>query len=71
MNELNLSTRLEEVVKSIPLGAKIADIGSDHAYLPCFAYLNGYISGAVAGEITEGPLQSAIQQVKNKLNGCY
>ncbi|MBY0026894.1 tRNA (adenine(22)-N(1))-methyltransferase TrmK [Priestia aryabhattai] len=64
MNELNLSTRLEEVVKSIPLGAKIADIGSDHAYLPCFAYLNGYISSAIAGEITEGPLQSAIQQVK-------
>ncbi|TYR82381.1 tRNA (adenine-N(1))-methyltransferase [Priestia megaterium] len=64
MNELKLSKRLEEVVKSIPKKAMIADIGSDHAYLPCYAYLNGYIRGAVAGEITEGPLQSAIQQVK-------
>jgi tRNA (adenine22-N1)-methyltransferase len=64
MNELQLSKRLEEVVKLIPPNAVIADIGSDHAYLPCYAYLNGFIKKAVAGEITEGPFQSAVQQVR-------
>jgi tRNA (adenine22-N1)-methyltransferase len=64
MNELKLSKRLETVVKFIPKKSKLADIGSDHAYLPCYAYLNGYITMAVAGEITDGPLRSAIEQVK-------
>ncbi|MFC3882949.1 tRNA (adenine(22)-N(1))-methyltransferase [Bacillus songklensis] len=64
MNELQLSKRLEEVVKCIPSNSIIADIGSDHAYLPCYAYLQGFIKKAVAGEITDGPFQSAVQQVK-------
>jgi tRNA (adenine22-N1)-methyltransferase len=64
MNELKLSKRLETVVSFIPKKSKLADIGSDHAYLPCYAYLNGYITMAVAGEITDGPLRSAREQVK-------
>ncbi|WP_078413800.1 tRNA (adenine(22)-N(1))-methyltransferase [Priestia abyssalis] len=64
MNELQLSKRLEEVVKLIPSNAAIADIGSDHAYLPCYAYLKGFIKSAIAGEITDGPFQSAVQQVR-------
>jgi tRNA (adenine22-N1)-methyltransferase len=64
MNELQLSKRLEEVVKCIPPNSIIADIGSDHAYLPCYAYLQGFIKKAIAGEVTDGPFQSAVQQVK-------
>jgi tRNA (adenine22-N1)-methyltransferase len=64
MNELKLSKRLETVASFIPKKSRMADIGSDHAYLPCYAYLNGYITMAVAGEITDGPLRSAREQVK-------
>lgn len=66
-NQLNieqLSKRLETVVSFINKGARIADIGSDHAYLPCYAINKGIASTAIAGEIVDGPYQSAVQQVK-------
>lgn len=63
MNAEKLSDRLQAVVNHIPAGAVLADIGSDHAYLPCYAVKKGMISKAIAGEVAEGPFQSAIEQV--------
>lgn len=64
MNRNKLSQRLEAVVNHIPDGAKIADIGSDHAYLPCFAVKHRGVPFAVAGEVVQGPYMSALEEVQ-------
>lgn len=63
MNTEKLSARLQLVADFIPNGYTLADIGSDHAYLPCFVVKKGTVPFAIAGEVVEGPFQSALRQV--------
>lgn len=64
MDEHELSQRLTVVAQYLIVGKSMADIGSDHAYLPCYAYLKGIVPYAVAGELNEGPYLSAKQLVE-------
>lgn len=63
LNTEKLSVRLETVAGFVPLGSKLADIGSDHAYLPCYLAKKGVITFAVAGEVVSGPFESARRKV--------
>jgi tRNA (adenine22-N1)-methyltransferase len=66
VNDLNtdkLSMRLETVAKYVPRDSRLADIGSDHAYLPSYLAKNGLISFGIAGEVAKGPFQSAEKNV--------
>lgn len=70
MNEVNeyfLSKRLEKIGEFVNEGAILADIGSDHAYLPIHLVKQGKCPRAIAGELNQGPFASAIEQI-NKYN---
>lgn len=64
MNEYHLSKRLAQVAGCVPEGSRLADIGSDHAYLLVNLFLEGRITFGVAGEIALGPFYSAEKLIK-------
>ncbi|MGM0212953.1 tRNA (adenine(22)-N(1))-methyltransferase [Enterococcus sp. AZ109] len=69
MNANELSPRLQIVANYVPQDARLADIGSDHAYLPVALVLNKKIQYAIAGEVVQGPYEAAQRQVaKNGLD---
>ena len=59
-----ISKRLELVASFVPQGAILLDVGSDHAYLPIELIERGQIESAIAGEVVEGPYQSAVKNVE-------
>ena len=59
-----ISKRLELVASFVPQGSILLDVGSDHAYLPIELVERGQIETAIAGEVVEGPYQSAVKNVE-------
>ena len=59
-----ISKRLELVASFVPQVAILLDVGSDHAYLPIELVERGQIESAIAGEVVEGPYQSAVKNVE-------
>lgn len=56
---LELSPRLALVASWVPHGAKLADVGTDHAYLPVWLALHGRVTSAIASDLRKGPLERA------------
>ena len=59
-----ISKRLELVASFVPQGSILLDVGSDHAYLPIELIERGQIKSAIAGEVVDGPYQSAVKNVE-------
>ena len=62
---MTLDARLSLVASLIPLGARIADVGTDHAHLPIALVSGGHCPSAVATDIHEGPFQKAVAAVRD------
>lgn len=61
---MKLGARLNALVAMIPLGSRIADVGTDHAYLPMYLIMSGQIEAAVAIDVHTGPFRSACDAVQ-------
>ena len=59
----DLSPRLQAVARLVTDGYRLADIGTDHAYVPIWLVKTGRIPGAVAADVNKGPLQRAAEHI--------
>lgn len=62
---VELSKRLAAVVRHIPRDSVVADIGTDHAYLPVYLIQTGRAKKVLAGEVTAGPYRAAQETVRS------
>lgn len=65
MSGIHLSKRLATVAQFVPENSRLADIGSDHAFLPIYLNHQKRIKAAIAGEVVAGPFEIAQQHVQN------
>ncbi|MBE7050561.1 MAG: SAM-dependent methyltransferase [Ruminococcaceae bacterium] len=61
---MELSPRLEKITTLIPKGSTLADIGTDHAYIPVYCSKNKITKSALAMDLNEGPLSRADINIK-------
>lgn len=58
-----LSVRLSAIEKQIRRGSRVADIGTDHAYLPIHIIESGLCERVLACDIKPGPLKTAEKNI--------
>lgn len=59
MRQLQLQPRLQLLTSLIPEGSRLADVGTDHGYVPVYLLQRGLIESAIASDIGAEPLQHA------------
>lgn len=64
MKRIELTPRLRMVADLLPAGARLTDVGTDHAYLPAALVLEGKIPSAIAADLRQGPLSRAKETVR-------
>ena len=62
--KLELSPRLQLLADWVPVGVRIADVGTDHAFLPVWLVLQEKVDSAIASDLREGPLARGAETAK-------
>lgn len=61
---MELSKRMYAVASLVTTGNRIADIGTDHAYIPIFLIQKQHIPSAIAMDVNDGPLMRATEHIR-------
>ena len=61
---MELSKRMYAVASLVTKGNRIADIGTDHAYIPIFLIQKQHIPSAIAMDVNDGPLMRATEHIR-------
>ena len=61
---VNLSKRMNAVAAMVGSGGVLADVGTDHGYIPIALVERQKIKAAIAMDINEGPLSRAAENIK-------
>ena len=59
-----LSARLECIAGAVKPCTSAADIGTDHGYIPIYLCMNDIVGFAVAGDVSRGSAQKALDNVR-------
>ncbi len=62
---IKLSQRLQAIADFVPQGASVADVGTDHGFLPCYLAQNGQAVRVFACDINAQPLTLAEKNVND------
>ncbi len=60
---MEISKRLKECARLVPLQAVVADIGTDHALLPIYLVKNNLATKVIASDVRKGPIEQAKKNV--------
>ena len=60
---MELSKRLQTVAAAVTPGHRIADVGTDHGYVPIYLVKNGLCPSACAMDVNKGPLARAAEHI--------
>lgn len=63
---IRLSNRLSALASLVSEGHRLADIGTDHGYIPIYLCQKEVIPSAIAMDIGKGPLQQATAHIKQQ-----
>ena len=62
--KIELSKRLQAVADMVTSGVRLADIGTDHGYIPIYLVSNNIVPSALAMDVNKGPLERAQEHIQ-------
>ncbi|NLK73383.1 MAG: SAM-dependent methyltransferase [Clostridiales bacterium] len=61
---MQLTNRLQKIADSIEINERVADIGTDHGYLPIYLYSEGISREIIISDVNKGPMEIALKNIE-------